>query len=294
MADSTLAALGAHTPVIDANSSYIEAAGVAKKVAASVWKTYVSLSPTLVTPDLGTPTAGVLDNCTGGPTLTSATFVTPALGTPTSGVLDNCTGGPTLTSATLITPALGTPASGDISACTSTSMALTTPDCGVPSAITLTNADGTITNITLVTPVLGTPQSGVLDNCTGGPTLTSATLITPALGVPASGTLTSCDSVGRTVATALTADVGSVQGGNALTKEINVIGTCANPGDATTLPAAAAGLSCTILNNGASATDVFPASGDDCGGGVDTAVSLASGANITYLAIDGTTWFAKT
>lgn len=293
MADSTLAALGALAAVEATDSSYIEEAGVAKKVAASVLKTFYSLSPTLVTPALGTPASGVLDNCTGGPTLTSATLITPALGTPASGVLTNCTGGPTLTSATLITPALGTPASGVLDNCTGgptlTNATLITPALGTPSALVLTNATGTVTSLTLVTPALGTPASGVITNCTGSPTLTA-----PALGTPASGVLSSCTAVGRGVATGLTADAGSVQGGNALTLEVNEISTCASPGDATTLPAAVAGLKVTILNNGANASDIFPASGDDCGAGVNAAVSLAAAANITYIALDGTTWFAQT
>lgn len=46
-------------------------------------------SPTLVTPALGTPSSGVITNCTGSPTLTA-----PALGTPASGTLTNCTGLP--------------------------------------------------------------------------------------------------------------------------------------------------------------------------------------------------------
>ena len=44
-------------------------------------------SPTLVTPALGTPASGVLDNCTS----TSMVLTTPVLGTPTSGTLTNCT-----------------------------------------------------------------------------------------------------------------------------------------------------------------------------------------------------------
>lgn len=39
----------------------------------SVWKTYFSLSPTLVTPNIGTPTAGVLTSCTGLPLTTGVT-----------------------------------------------------------------------------------------------------------------------------------------------------------------------------------------------------------------------------
>jgi hypothetical protein len=60
----------------------------------------LATSPVLVAPSLGTPTSGVLTNCTGAPilaltnmtgVLTSPTFVTPVLGTPTSGNLANCT-----------------------------------------------------------------------------------------------------------------------------------------------------------------------------------------------------------
>lgn len=290
MADSTLAALAAHTPIVDADSSYIESAGVAKKVAASVWKTYASASPTLVTPNIGTPSAGDISACTS----TSLTMVTPVLGTPTSGDISNCTGGPTLTSPTFVTPALGVVASGDVSACTSTSQTFVTPVLG-----TVTSGDisaCTSTSLTMVTPVLGTVTSGDISACTS----TSLTMVTPVLGTPTSGDLSNCTGAPtltlakRSVATGLTADVGSIQGGNALTKDVNVISTCANVGDATTLPAAVAGLEITILNNGANATDVFPASGDDAGAGVNAAVSLAAAANITYIAIDGTTWFAKT
>jgi len=88
----------------------------------------------------------------------------------------------------------------------------------------------------------------------------------------------------------ITADVGSAQGDGALVSSYNEISVCANPGDAVTLPSASAGIKVTIINNGANAADVFPASGDDCGGGADTAVSLAAGSNITYMAIDATTW----
>jgi hypothetical protein len=49
-----------------------------------------STSPTLTTPDLGTPSAIVLTNATG--TVTNLTLVTPALGTPSAVVLTNATG----------------------------------------------------------------------------------------------------------------------------------------------------------------------------------------------------------
>ena len=78
-----------------------------------------STSPALVTPALGTPSSGIVTNCTGSPALVitnctgSPTLTAPLLGTPASGVITNCTGSPTLTA-----PLLGTPASGDISNCT--------------------------------------------------------------------------------------------------------------------------------------------------------------------------------
>lgn len=110
-------------------------------------------SPTLVTPLLGTPTSGILTNCTGtasgltaGSVITNAnltgvitssgntTSIASQTGTGTKFVVDN--------SPTLITPALGTVASGNISACTSTSMVLTTPVLGTPTSGTLTNCIG--------------------------------------------------------------------------------------------------------------------------------------------------------
>jgi hypothetical protein len=87
-----------------------------------------------------------------------------------------------------------------------------------------------------------------------------------------------------------TADVGSAQGGLPITTGITEISTVGTVGDSTTLPSAEAGMIVRIINNGANACDVFPASGDNAGAGVDTAVSLAAGANITYVAYDVTNW----
>jgi hypothetical protein len=61
-----------------------------------------STSPVLVTPALGTPSSGIVTNCTGSPALVitnctgSPTLTAPLLGTPASGVITNCTGSPTL------------------------------------------------------------------------------------------------------------------------------------------------------------------------------------------------------
>lgn len=165
------------------------------------------------------------------------------------------------TSIVLVTPALGTPSSGVITACT-----------GAPT-LAITNMTGTGTNLTFVNPALGTPASGVATNLTGAPTFTLAK---------------------RSVAAGVTAAVGSAQGDGPITTDIVQISTCANAGDAVTLPSAAAGLQITIVNKGAQACDVFPASGDNLGAGANTAASLAATANITYIAYDATNWFAKT
>ena len=94
----------------------------------------------------------------------------------------------------------------------------------------------------------------------------------------------------------ITAHTDSIQGAGPLLVGVNQISVCANAGDAVTLPPAESdtSINVSIINNGAQACDVFPASGDDCGAGADTAVSLAAGANITYTSYDDTTWLALT
>jgi hypothetical protein len=75
-----------------------------------------------------------------------------------------------------------------------------------------------------------------------------------------------------------------------LTTDMNEISTCATGGDSVKLMTAQAGLKIFIANNGAAACDVFPSSGDNLGAGLDTAVSLPAGNNITYIAYDATNW----
>ena len=94
----------------------------------------------------------------------------------------------------------------------------------------------------------------------------------------------------HSVTAGITADVGSAQGGNPITTDINEISICATAGDSITLPIAVAGLRITIINNGAEAADVFPASDDNLGAGVDTAASLAAGSNITYASYNTVNW----
>lgn len=98
--------------------------------------------------------------------------------------------------------------------------------------------------------------------------------------------------IARDTNAGLTASTTQTQGQGALTAEINEVATCVNPNDTVTLPAAAAGYCVVVINNGASTLQIFPASGDNLGAGVDTAATLASGSNRRYCAYDGTNWEA--
>ena len=94
----------------------------------------------------------------------------------------------------------------------------------------------------------------------------------------------------RSTTAGITASTTQTQGQQALTKDVNEISVCANANDTVTLPAALAGRSCLVINNGAQTLQVFPASGDDLGAGVNTSTTIATTSRKLFVAYDGTNW----
>lgn len=202
------------------------------------------ISPTFLTPALGTPASGTLTNATGLPISTGVSGlgsgVATFLATPSSANLAAAVTGETgsgalvfATSPTLVTPALGTPSSGTLTSCTGLPVAtgisglgsgvatfLATPS-SANLAAALTDETGTGANVfantpTLVTPILGTPTSGALTNCTGLPLTTGVTGTLPAAnGGTGQSSYTVGDIVYASTTTALS-KLADVATGNAL------------------------------------------------------------------------------
>ena len=111
----------------------------------------------------------------------------------------------------------------------------------------------------------------------------------------AGGTMTG--NIEQTVEDTITAGATQNQAGaTALTKTINRVTVSGTDGDGVKLPAAAAGLEITIINDDAAQSiQVWPATGDAIDGGAADAVdpvALPAGQSRRYVAIDATNWLS--
>jgi hypothetical protein len=117
------------------------------------------------------------------------------------------------------------------------------------------------------------------------PTFTGV-VSTPAL------TLTSNQLIRHTV-TGITASVTQTQGNGVLTGTVNEVTTVANTNDTVTLPTAVGGLQIEVKNNGSNTLQIFPASGDDLGEGINTPITLIAGNILVFSCIDSTNWYVR-
>ena len=159
----------------------------------------LSTSPTLVTPVLGTPSAGTLTSCTGLPLTTGVTGTLPVANGGTGVTTSTGSGNNVLsTSPTLVTPNLGTPSAGTLTSCTGLPISGLTPSTSAAlgvGSIELGHAtDTTVSRVSagrIAVEGIGVVTTSSTDTLTNK-TLTSPVLTTPVLGTPSSGTLTNC------------------------------------------------------------------------------------------------------
>ena len=111
-----------------------------------------------------------------------------------------------------------------------------------------------------------------------------------ATGLNLVSSLTMGDKIISDTTAGITASTTQTQGQQALADDINEISTVANDDDTVTLPAAEAGRTVLVTNNGANFLQIFPASSDNLGEGVDTARSFPPTCKIMFKAYDATNW----
>lgn len=153
---------------------------------------------------------------------------------------------------------------------------------------------GTIDSVATGTGVVQEPGDGVLYVCVvqGNYIRLGGVQATEAFGDITADNLTMANPIVYDHNTTITAfATGGQASATALTGEFNNVTTCATASDSVKLPAAALGKKITVKNSGATALAVFPASGDAINAmAVNLSVDLAVGGQMTFHAIDGTTW----
>ncbi len=97
------------------------------------------------------------------------------------------------------------------------------------------------------------------------------------------------DSI-ASVTAGITASTNQAQGQGALTSEVNEISIVGNLNDVVTLRTAVTGRLIEVINNGDNTLQIFPASGDNLGAGVNLSEQLEAFESVEYVAIDNTNW----
>jgi hypothetical protein len=126
---------------------------------------------------------------------------------------------------------------------------------------------------------VGTGSTAVWSASTGAMTMTGLDIV-----------MSGSTAIKRSITASITASTTQTQGQQPLTRDINEISVCANANDTVTLPGAAAARQCLVINNGAQTLQVFPASGDDLGAGVNTSTTIAAGSRKLFVAYDSTNY----
>lgn len=109
-------------------------------------------------------------------------------------------------------------------------------------------------------------------------------------GSPTIADLTLTGSVRESVTAGITASTTQSQGNGVLTATVNEVSTVVNGNDVVTLVAAVAGRFVEVINNGANTVQIFPASGDDLGSGLNNSTTLEIGETVTFRAYNATNW----
>lgn len=177
----------------------------------------------------------------------------------------------------------------------STSPTLVTPLLGTPTSVTLTNGTGLPISTgvsglaTGVATFLGTSTSANLAAALTDETGTGAAVF----GTSPSLTTPSIDAETYSTAAAVTAGT-NAQAQGALTSDYSVITTASSNPSGATLPTATTGRRVIVVNKGANAVNVYPASGASIDAlSANTAISLPVGGMMMFNASSATQWYSS-